>query len=176
MKGGGASWDWGTGSYRVNRVIALALVAVVGCGGKAGSSSADDKQFSGVQSRGAVAMGVDQYTSSHVFEDLPDGGRIVLQRDSVDAAGTATIRAHMQDIAGRFAQGDFTLPGFVHDQSVPGTEVMAARRALIRYQADTLPRGGQVRLTSTDSAAIAAIHEFLAFQRKDHRAAGHEHQ
>jgi len=154
-------------------VVGIVLL-LAACGGSAGSSS-DDAQFSEVQSRGAVAMGVDQYTSSHVFEDLPDGGRIVLQRDSIDAAGTATIRAHMQDIATRFAQGDFTLPGFVHSQSVPGTDVMAARRAAIRYQADTLPRGGQVRITTTDSAAIRAIHAFLAFQRKDHRAAGHPH-
>ena len=149
------------------------LLLLAACGGSAPSS--DDAQFSEVQSRGAVAMGVDQYTSSHVFEDLPDGGRIVLQRDSIDAAGTATIRAHMQDIATRFAKGDFTLPGFVHSQSVPGTDVMAARRASIRYEADTLPRGGQVRITTTDSAAIRAIHAFLAFQRKDHRAAGHPH-
>jgi hypothetical protein len=118
-------------------------------------------------------MGVDQYTSSHVFESLPDGGRIVLQRDSVDVAGTAAIRAHMQDIATRFANGDFAIPGFVHAQAVPGTDVMATRRALIRYVADTLARGGQVRIVTTDSAALSAVHVFLAFQRADHRAAGH---
>ena len=61
----------------------------------------------------------------------------------------------MQDIAARFAQGDFSLPGFVHAQAVAGTDVMAARRELIRYTADTLPRGGQVRIVSSDSAAIA---------------------
>jgi hypothetical protein len=121
-------------------------------------------------------MGVDQYTSSHVFESLPDGGRIVLQRDSIDAAGTAVIRAHMQDIAARFSAGDFTIPGMVHAQQVPGTSTMAARRDRIRYAADTLPRGGQVRITTTDSMAVAAVHEFLVFQRMDHRAAGHGHR
>jgi hypothetical protein len=50
---------------------------------------------------------------------------------------------------------------------------MAERRASITYVADTLPRGGQVRITTSDSAAIAAVHAFLAFQRMDHRAAGH---
>ena len=135
--------------------------------------SGSDSAFAAVQERGAVAMGVDQYTSAHVFEPLPDGGRIVLQRDSVDPAGIATIRAHMADIAVRFAQGDFTLPGFVHAQAVPGTAVMADRRSAIRYVADTLPRGGEVRIRSDDAAAIAAIHEFLAFQARDHRAASH---
>lgn len=120
-------------------------------------------------------MGVDQYTSTHVFEDLPDGGRIVLQRDSADAAGTEVIRAHLRDIAQLFTQGDFRIPGMVHAMEVPGTKVMAARKGSLSYVADTLPRGGQVRITTTDAEALKAVHEFLAFQRADHRAAGHEH-
>ncbi|HET7109832.1 MAG TPA: amidohydrolase family protein [Gemmatimonadales bacterium] len=139
----------------------------------AGSNAVHDSGFPGVQARGAMAMGVDQYTSSHVFESLPDGGRIVLQRDSVDSAGTATIRMHLQHIARAFADGDFALPGFVHAEEVPGTAVLRARRALIRYQFDTLPRGGQVRIQASDSVAVGAIHEFLSFQREDHHAAGH---
>jgi hypothetical protein len=138
-----------------------------------GAGAGSDSLFAAVQERGAVAMGVDQYTSAHVFEPLPDGGRIVLQRDRVDSAGTATIRAHMEDIAVRFARGDFSLPGFVHAQEVPGTVVMAARRAVIRYQADTLPRGAEVRIRTDDPTALAAVHQFLAFQARDHRAASH---
>jgi len=129
-----------------------------------------DKAFAGVQARGDTAMGVDQYTSAHVFESRSDGGRIVLQREVDDPEGVATIRAHMTDIATRFANGDFGLPGFVHAQTVPGTGIMTERRALIEYVADTLPRGGEVRIRSTDPVAIEAIHEFLAFQRMDHRA------
>lgn len=153
---------------RVSSLLLLALTTLA-CGEK----PAADAEFAELQARGADAMGVDQYTSSHVFEDLPDGGRIVLQRDSADAAGTETIRTHMRDIAGRFAAGDFSIPGMVHAQEVPGTKVMAERKAFIAYTADTLPRGGQVRIATTDSAAIAAVHAFLAFQRMDHRAAGH---
>lgn len=137
------------------------------------AAAAADPAFAGVQQRGAQAMGVDQYTSTHVFEPLPDGGRIVLQRDTADSAGTATIRAHMQQIAGAFAAGDFTIPGMVHARAVPGTGTMAARRAAIRYTVDTLPRGAALRLQSSDSAVVQAIHEFLAFQRHDHRAAAH---
>ena len=115
-------------------------------------------------------MGVDQYTSTHVFESLPDGGRIVLQRDLADSAGEATIRAHLRHIARAFAAGDFQLPGFVHAQAVPGTARMKAARTAISYTMDTLPRGGMVRLRSADSSAVRAIHEFLAFQRRDHHA------
>lgn len=157
---------------------AIAALLVAGCdtGREAGADpAAADSAFAALQERGKAAMGVDQYSSTHVFEDLPDGGRIVLQRDSADAAGTAVIREHMQDIARLFSRGDFSIPGMVHATEVPGTGVMAARRSLISYVADTLPRGGQVRITTTDPEALRAVHAFLAFQRSDHRAAGHAH-
>jgi hypothetical protein len=134
------------------------------------SRDSADSVFRQAQTRGHTAMGVDQYTSEHRFESLPGGGRISLQRDPGDTAGVAQIRAHMRLIAEAFARGDFNLPGFVHDREVPGSSVMAARRSRISYAADTLSGGGQVRLTTVDSAALAAIHEFLAFQRHDHRA------
>jgi 3-methyladenine DNA glycosylase AlkD len=134
-----------------------------------------DSGFAALQRRGEAAMGVNQYTSSHVFEALPDGGRIVLQRQTDDSSGTATIRAHMTTIAEHFRHGDFAIPGLVHAQGVPGTQVMAARRTQISYRADILPRGGQVRITTDDPVALTAIHEFLAFQRREHHAAGHGH-
>ena len=159
---------------RGTRVVLLA-VAVAACGGEAGKSAAHarDSGFAGVQARGAAAMGVNQYTSHHVFEPLDDGGRIELQRDAADSAGTAQIRRHMQLIAARFAAGDFALPGFVHARDVPGTDIMSARRAAITYAVETLPLGAAVRIRTTDSAAIGAIHEFLAFQRQDHHAGAH---
>lgn len=120
-------------------------------------------------------MGVDQYTSTHVFESLPEGGRIILERPTeTDSADIATIRAHMRQIAGAFARGDFSAPGLVHAQQVPGTAVMVARAATLRYEAIDRPRGAEVRITTTDPVSLAAVHEFLAFQRADHRAAGHE--
>lgn len=119
-------------------------------------------------------MGVDQYTATHIFEPLADGGRIELQRDQADSAGTDQIRQHMRHIAAAFGAGDFSLPGFVHARDVPGTAVMAAKRQVITYSVEALPRGAAVRLWSTDTAAVRAIHEFLAFQRHDHHAgAGH---
>jgi len=120
-------------------------------------------------------MGVDQYTSAHVFEDLPDGGRVVLERDDVtDSAAVAAIRLHMREIAASFRAGDFTKPFQVHAQTVPGTAVMRDRRARISYAPVDRPRGGEVRIMSRDSAAIRAIHEFLEFQRQQHRASAHE--
>jgi hypothetical protein len=164
----------------VCRLGAAACALVLsGCSGSPGAAesaearhrAADpDSGFVGVQARGREAMGVDQYTSTHLFEPLPDGGRIELQRDVSDSAGRAQIMAHMGRIAAAFAAGNFTLPGFVHAREVPGTEVMASEREKISYTVESLPRGAALRLRTTDTAAVEAIHEFLAFQRMDHRA------
>ena len=128
-----------------------------------------DSAFAAMQERGKQAMGVDQYTSTHHFDADADGGRIELQRDVDDTAGVAAIRRHLQDIATAFAAGNFSGPEFVHMQEVPGTAVMAAKRALITYTYRELPRGGEVRIVTKDAVAITAIHEFLAFQQREHR-------
>jgi hypothetical protein len=118
---------------------------------------------------------VNQYKAAHVFEDLSDGGRIVLDRDTPsDSAGIARIRQHMRDIAVAFQAGDFTKPFQVHEGAVPGTSVMAARRSTITYQEVDRPRGAEVRIRTTDGDAVAAVHRFLAFQRHAHHAPGHE--
>ena len=121
----------------------LWLIALLACACKA-----KDDSFAQMQERGQMVMGVDQYAAAHVFEDLPDGGRIVLERsEPVDTADVTKIRAHMRDIENAFRAGDFTKP---------------------------FHRGGEVRITTGDSAAVRAIHEFLAFQRGAHHAASHE--
>ena len=66
------------------------------------------------------------------------------------------------------------MPGMVHGREVPGTRVMAEKRAAIAYRAIERPRGAEVRITTTDSTALAAVHEFLAGQRSDHRAPGRD--
>jgi hypothetical protein len=181
-------------------LLALWLGVLVACGGQAAQDTSEagpatdrhsasspaattspaestegDTAFAALQERGRVGMGVDQYTSTHLFDSLEDGGRIELQRDVEDPEDVAIIRAHLREIAEAFARGDFRTPGFVHAQEVPGTRVMAARREHIRYTFRELPRGGEVRITTRDPEALAAIHEFLAFQRREHRAGGHVH-
>ena len=134
--------------------------------------SARDTSFAAMQERGRSAMGVDQYTSAHRFDDAADGGRIVLQRDAADSAGTRVIRDHLASIARQFRAGNFAIPGFVHATDVPGTAVMRARRQRIAYRFEPLPGGGQVSIRTGDRAAIRAIHQFLGFQRAEHHSPG----
>ena len=154
-------------------VVALAIL-VTACSRGQQQANQTDSAFAVLQQRGQKAMGVDQYTSQHVFEPLPDGGRIVLQRKETDPAGERTIRDHMRAIAVAFGRGDFALPGFVHEMSeVPGTAVMKRLRGEITYTPRDLPGGGEVVISTRNAQAVAAVHEFLAFQRMDHRAGAH---
>lgn len=151
----------------------VVMVAAAAQGGLAQTQPQHpDSAYAATQRRGQHVMGVDQYTSTHSFHLLPTGGRIVLQRDSTDAVGTATIRAHLRQLRDAFAKGDFSMPAATHARDVPGTATMAARPTLITYRMRALPGGGELLIATRDTAALRAIGEFIRFQRDDHRAGG----
>ena len=131
-----------------------------------------DTSFASIQSRGKSAMGVDQYTSAHRFDDSPrwrpDRAPARLHRRGRGGGNPGPS----QSIAKAFAGGDFDVPGFVHAGEVPGTAVMRDRRSRISYRVHPLPGGGEVRIVTADTAALGAVHEFLAFQRREHRVEG----
>jgi hypothetical protein len=156
-------------------VVALLAGASPALAQSTGASrpSERDTTFAAMQARGKIAMGVDQYTSTHRFDSLEDGGRIELQRDVDDSTGVAAIRAHLRAIARAFTAGDFSTPAFVHLEAVPGSQGMATLRSRITYEVRDLPRGAELRIRTADAQAIAAIHEFMAFQRGEHHAGGH---
>jgi hypothetical protein len=161
-------------SLVLSLVIVLPSRAIAQHAGHAHDASAasKDSAFGAMQARGKSAMGVDQYTSIHRFDDLADGGRIELQRDRDDSAGISAIRAHMRTIARAFAAGDFSTPATVHLAEVPGSATMRAKRSAIEYGVMDLPRGAALRIRSADREAVAAVHQFLAYQRREHRASG----
>jgi hypothetical protein len=150
----------------------LLFAATASCRAEPASDAAGEREFAAVQARGGQVMGVDQYTSTHRFDRFPDGGRIELQRDTDDVRGTEEIRAHLRLIAAAFAAGDFSASARVHGVEPPGTDVLRARRDLITYTVSDLPRGAELRMRTSDREAIAAIHQFMDFQRGDHRSGG----
>jgi hypothetical protein len=158
-------------------IIAACLSAVPGAlsGQDHSSGHRHDNQDSAgaaLSRRGAAAMRVDQSRSTHQFDAFPDGGRIALESDTDDTAAVNGIRAHFAEIETSFRRGDFEIPMFVHAGEVAGTRVMAARKARIAYRRSDLPRGAELRLRTKDPAALRAIHEFMAFQRREHHAGG----
>jgi hypothetical protein len=171
------------GDFTMRFMVSAAVAVLVTSATSLLSQSAPPKQakkttdtaFVSMQERGKKAMGVDQYTSTHKFDSFPDGGRIELQHDTDDSVAVAAIRDHIREIATAFKSGDFSTPAFVHMQSVPGTKKMAALRSKITYTAHNLPRGAELHISTKDTSAVAAIHEFMAFQRGEHHAMGASH-
>jgi hypothetical protein len=146
----------------------LLVALMLGLCAKHGTAQTDSS-FAALQARGQMAMGVDQYKSAHHFDVLPNGGRIALQMKDDNSLSTAQIRAHLKLIQHAFEAGDFSTPQFVHMREMPGTAAMARLRAHIRYEYSDLPRGGEVRIITSDSESLEAIRQFMAAQRADHK-------
>jgi len=121
--------------------------------------------------RGDAVMGFDQASTAHHFRLYADGGAIeVSVKDPVHTRDLAAIRTHLSHIAEMFADGNFDAPMLVHDSTtVPGTARMSEQKDAIRYAYTDTPAGGRVLITTTDAAALAAVHEFLRYQIKEHK-------
>ena len=99
-------------------------------------------------------MGFDQQKTTHHFLIEKTGGTIeVTAKDVNDTASTDEIRTHLRHIASMFADGDFSVPMFVHDTAPPGSGVMKARRAQMTFRYVEIGRGGKVVILTEDTAA-----------------------
>jgi hypothetical protein len=147
----------------------------------------------GVKDRGDVVMGFSHEKTAHHFLLYADGGAIEIEVKgqnpepaerraplaSPDASGQGIspndtairdqIRMHLTHFSRLFAEGNFIGPMLIHAENVPGTAVMKQLREEIRYQAEPTERGARMRITTANAKALAAVHEFLRFQIKDHR-------
>jgi len=121
--------------------------------------------------RGAMVMGFDQDKTTHHFLLYEDGGAIDISvKDTTDVKNRDAIRAHLPHIAAMFGTGDFNAPMMVHDsRNVPGTATMAELKDKIAYRYVETARGGRVEIVTRDKNALAAVHQFLTFQIRDHK-------
>lgn len=123
-----------------------------------------------VEKHGDEAMGFPHDKASHHFRLYSDGGAIeVTVSDIKDSQNLQAVRLHLTHIVTMFSNGEFSIPMFIHDQVPPGVPVMEEKRAEISYTFEELPTGGTVRIKTTNSDALKAIHDFLRFQIEDHQ-------
>ena len=126
--------------------------------------------FAGVNARGDQGMGFSHEKTTHHFHLLADGGAIEIQsNEPADAASQEAIRQHLAMIAVKFSEGDFAIPMFIHATVPLGVETMKRLKSTITYDAENTQRGAQLRMTTHDAEALAAIHSFLSFQIRDYQ-------
>jgi hypothetical protein len=58
---------------------------------------------------------------------------------------------------------------FVHDTVPPGGADMQRLRGKITYSIEETAAGGRVIIATADKEALAAVHNFLRFQIKEHK-------
>lgn len=133
------------------------------------ASHAHEDHLKGVNNRGDHAMGFSHSRATHHFRLSATGGAIeVSANDAKDTESRDQIRNHLGHISKLFAEGDFTKPMFTHGRVPPGMPEMARLKSEIAYTYEGTERGGRVRITTKNAEALAAIHDFLRFQIKDH--------
>ena len=123
-----------------------------------------------LKKRGADAMGFDQDATVHHFRLSATGGSIEVDvRRAADDAQRAQIRAHLQQLAGDFAQGDFGRPATTHAEVPPGVAGMQAHRDAISYRYEERPLGARVLIETRDPDALKAVQAFLRYQIAEHK-------
>jgi hypothetical protein len=123
-----------------------------------------------MQGRGDQGMGFSQVKTTHHFILTKDGGVISVEaNDANDTSSRDQIRMHLAHIARMFGEGNFDIPMFVHDQVPPGVPVMKSKKNQIQYRYEEIKLGGRVVITSSDSEALSAVHDFLSFQLREHK-------
>jgi hypothetical protein len=125
---------------------------------------------------GATVMPFILDETTHIFEQLDNGGRQQVLADSGYADQVPLIQEHLQEEATRFASGDFHDPEAIHGDAMPGLHdlVMGHDRIVIEYS--ELPNGGQILYTSGDPELVGAIHQWFDAQVADHGAHAQAHR
>jgi len=121
------------------------------------------------ESHAEHAMGFSQTTTTHHFYLKKDGGVIQVEANSPDdLAAQDHIRIHLQHIAKSFSAGDFADPMEVHSEEPSGVPQLKKLRNKITYQYESTEKGARVVIRTADAQALAAIHEFLRYQIREH--------
>jgi len=116
---------------------------------------------------GETALGFDQEKAVRHFRLLPDGGAIEMTAN--DPAHVGAVRRQVANIVAMFGQGKFEVPAVTRGRNPPGADRMSQLKGDISYAAENLPDGGRVRITTANSEARNAVHDFLRFQIQERK-------
>lgn len=86
----------------------------------------------------------------------------MLAKNPGDMEQIRLIRMHLEDIATRFHQGDYSGPAQTHGEEMPGlAQLKAAKAGEITTLYTNVANGGQIEYFAKRPEPIAAIHEWF---------------
>lgn len=159
----------------------LFLAAIVLSSASAMSVAAADKvRQDAVKERGADVMPFALNATTHIFTKTKTGGiQQVVAKSAKDMEQTRLIREHMKEIANQFSKGNFSGPGHIHGDDMPGlAELKQADPSAIKVQYREIKSGGRIAYTTSNPELIAALHKWFDAQLSDHghdAMEGHDH-
>jgi hypothetical protein len=156
----------GARTTSVLAAVILAAVTVAGCGAEDDALAARQAE---VAQRGAGVMPFDLEATTHRFESTETGlVQTVTVDDPEDREQIAMIREHLQEEAGRFAQGDFDDPATIHGHDMPGLAELREGAGNIDIQIESRDDGARLIYTTDDPDLIEALHRWGDAQVSDH--------
>ncbi len=119
---------------------------------------------------GSDAIKLNREKVTYGFKLLPNGGAIeITSNDPSDVATRDAVRQHVAKIATMLEEGNFSIGPPINDQKTPGVDTMQRLKGRLYYAPENLPNGGRVQITTENSEALKAIHEFVRFQIQEHK-------
>lgn len=129
-----------------------------------------ENHFEMVNEQGDKTMGFSHKKTKHTFRLLEDGGAIEVRvNNPSDEESLMKVRKHLQEISKEFPEGKFDAPFMTHGKMPPGVPVMQRLSKEIKYNFEEIENGARVRLSTKNTEAMKAIHDFMRFQIEDHR-------
>ncbi|RKR86460.1 hypothetical protein BDK92_0690 [Micromonospora pisi] len=161
-------------SSRTRRALLLVAAAALssGCADNPAASMptpATSGRQAEVAERGASVMPFDLERTTHQFTRTDTGGVQTVVADAPqDTAQVTLIRQHLAAEVDRFRRGDFTDPGRIHGNEMPGLEALRAHGGRITIDYEPTPDGGRVTYTTSDAELRNALHHWFDAQVSDH--------
>jgi len=153
----------------MNLSTLILVAALIPSQGTGATKAPTNEHQHGVEQNGDKVIGFSHEKTTHHFLLKADGGVIQVDANSSDDKDSRDqIQGHLGHIAKMFAAGDFKAPMLVHSLTPPGTATMTRLKADIKYTYENSPKGGRIVIATANKEALAAVHEFLQFQIKDH--------
>lgn len=110
--------------------------------------------------------------TTHIFTKNAEGGvQQVVARKAADVAQVKLVRQHLRDIRAQFLKGDFSGPGHIHGQNMPGlVELKAAKPGQITIAYKEVNAGAELTYKTSAPDLVMALHKWFDAQLADHGA------
>lgn len=140
----------------------------------------DTQRQAEVAKRGKEVMPFTLAATAHIFTKGAEGGvQRVVARKSSDTAQVKLVRKHLQEIREQFLKGDFSGPGHIHGQDMPGlAELKDAKPGQIDIAYKDVKGGAELTYKTSVATLVAALHKWFDAQLSDHgkdAMEGHAH-